>query len=446
MKLRSLLRRRLLRHFSLAWGMQAWLRQRFTGPGRLLLGALLICALLGLNTRQVLIYQLFGLAAGLLLVAWVWTLPWGWWRRPPGLQLSRRLPPQASVGSPLHFHYHISHQGQHTLHGLRLLERGRDPRPSNLQFANALEPDAARRNRFDRAIGYYRWAWLVRMNRLCQIEELHLPPIPPGAGLQLPHHCTPHARGHLLLEGVWLVRTDPLGLMRQLDLIELRSDCQILPHVQTLALPALAHARHAQKGTAARQLPGDGEEFIGLRDYRPGDNLRMVHWKSFARLGRPVVREYQTEYCTRHLLVLDHAGAPAGLALETAISCAASLLLQLERGELLFDLIYLAQQPMLATCGPGHLQLPAMLHILSDLHICAPTAQPPLHNMLQSLFPQWSAGLYLMLEADAHRVAQLQILRERGLPLSVWLVADSAPPDLPDWITLITPQAAQEAE
>ena len=86
------------------------------------------------------------------------------------------------------------------------------------------------------------------------------------------------------------------------------------------------------------------------------------------------------------------------------------------------------------------------LHILSDLHICAPTAQPPLHNMLQSLFPQWSAGLYLMLEADAHRVAQLQILRERGLPLSVWLVADSAPPNLPNRITLITPQVAQEAE
>ena len=47
-----------------------------------------------------------------------------------------------------------------------------------------------------------------------------------------------------------------------------------------------------------------------LRDYRPGDPLQRVHWKSFARTGRPVVKEYQDEFFERHALVLDTGTAP----------------------------------------------------------------------------------------------------------------------------------------
>ena len=54
---------------------------------------------------------------------------------------------------------------------------------------------------------------------------------------------------------------------------------------------------------------------MSLRDYRPGDPLQRIHWKSFARTGDPVVREYQDEFFERHALILDtfctRAGAPA---------------------------------------------------------------------------------------------------------------------------------------
>ena len=61
----------------------------------------------------------------------------------------------------------------------------------------------------------------------------------------------------------------------------------------------------AQGGVSLAASVGDSEEFIGLRDYRPGDPLQKVHWKSFARTGKPIVREFQDEFFERHALILD---------------------------------------------------------------------------------------------------------------------------------------------
>jgi len=61
--------------------------------------------------------------------------------------------------------------------------------------------------------------------------------------------------------------------------------------------------------TSGRRGPGrrrgESEEFVAMREYRRGDSLRRVHWRSTARLGELVVKEYQDEYFVRHALVLD---------------------------------------------------------------------------------------------------------------------------------------------
>src|SRR5207237_287835 len=68
----------------------------------------------------------------------------------------------------------------------------------------------------------------------------------------------------------------------------------------------LAGARRFQKGgVSLASRVGESEEFVSLRDYRPGDPLRLIHWKSWARRGRPVVKEFQDEFFVRYGLVLD---------------------------------------------------------------------------------------------------------------------------------------------
>jgi uncharacterized protein (DUF58 family) len=66
-----------------------------------------------------------------------------------------------------------------------------------------------------------------------------------------------------------------------------------------------------------------------VREYRPGDDLRRVHWRSTARLNRLVVREYDDEAARRVLIVLagaDH-GSPPDSSFEALVSASASVAL-----------------------------------------------------------------------------------------------------------------------
>jgi hypothetical protein len=71
---------------------------------------------------------------------------------------------------------------------------------------------------------------------------------------------------------------------------------------------------------------GDSQEFLQLRDYRPGDPVRRIHWPSTARSGRLVVKETGEEYFARIGLVMDtFTGDDDGAILDAAVSVAASL-------------------------------------------------------------------------------------------------------------------------
>ena len=65
-----------------------------------------------------------------------------------------------------------------------------------------------------------------------------------------------------------------------------------------LVLPrftSLSRRRPARELEAAVAAPraGSGGELFGVREYRPGDSLRRIHWRSSARHGELVVREFE---------------------------------------------------------------------------------------------------------------------------------------------------------
>lgn len=429
MKLRSLLRRRSLHNFSVVWQAQNWVRRRFTRSGQFLLMSALLAATFGINTRMALAYQLFGFISACLLLAWFWTLTW--WQKPPrGLKISRSLPVHASVGAQARYHLQIHNQSQQDLAGYSVLEAPHDPRPSREQFAHAIEPGAETRNWFDRVVGYYRWAWLLHMNRITDIAELPLPLIGKGKSLQIQHSFTPFARGNLVLRGLWLARTDPLGLCRSLHFIELPAALVVLPAINEVHLPEMPSARHAQEHMTASSS-GDGEEFVGLRHYRSGDSPRMIHWKSMARLGYPVVKEYQAEYFTRHALLLDSVQAPAGVAFEEAIVLTASLINHLHKNDSMLDMFYIDNDCHVMTCGQGHLQPEALLRSLAQLQACNLPLLEDLHALLLSQSAQLSACVCIFLHWDAARAALVAQLRQQGLPLQLWLISNQVQLDLP---------------
>ena len=57
----------------------------------------------------------------------------------------------------------------------------------------------------------------------------------------------------------------------------------------------LAAAREREEVGRRRTLRGDGQEFVGYRPYRPGEDLRRFDWELLARLDRPYVRVHRSE-------------------------------------------------------------------------------------------------------------------------------------------------------
>jgi len=77
-------------------------------------------------------------------------------------------------------------------------------------------------------------------------------------------------------------------------------------------------------------------EFYGLRDWRPGDSQRWVHWRTSARLSEPVVRQFEQQQKAEVGLLIDlwlpvNPTPRQRLELEAAISFAASAIADLGR-------------------------------------------------------------------------------------------------------------------
>src|SRR5204862_6450540 len=98
-------------------------------------------------------------------------------------------------------------------------------------------------------------------------------------------------------------------------------------------------------GVALASAIGESEEFVSLRDYRPGDPLRRIHWRSWAKAGKPVVKDFQDEFFVRHALILDTFTEPDDLAVfEEAVSVAASFACTVDTQESLLDLLFIGPQ------------------------------------------------------------------------------------------------------
>jgi uncharacterized protein (DUF58 family) len=80
----------------------------------------------------------------------------------------------------------------------------------------------------------------------------------------------------------------------------------VLPAVIPLGpLPFLATASDPSRSSRSIAHRGSGPEYLGIREYRPGDSPRHVHWPSTARTGMVMVRELEEERSQRLAVVID---------------------------------------------------------------------------------------------------------------------------------------------
>jgi uncharacterized protein (DUF58 family) len=113
-------------------------------------------------------------------------------------------------------------------------------------------------------------------------------------------------RGIVEAATVEVASTAPFGVAEARRTIESAGRIVVFPRIVPLGrLPFLegVAARPSLLGPGAQR--GDGQEFLGVREYRYGDSPRNVHWPSTARRGTLVVKEMELDRPTGLVIVVD---------------------------------------------------------------------------------------------------------------------------------------------
>jgi len=365
--------------------------ERLTGRGRYLLWATALLAVLGLDTRRTQVFSLFAVAAGAFLLA-----AWFWLARAPRVRFSCPLPDHATAGSPIRLRARIEGPAGRRVSDLRLSF----PRPRRWSSSIAFEPQEA-------------FLDLARD----KAGEVHV-------------ELAVARRGRYLLRGPTLRHTDPLRLAT--------GRAVSLPDQTLIAYPRFysmddfmipVGRRYQPGGIPLSSSLGESIDFVGTRDYREGDPIRSIHWRSWARRGRPVVKEYQEEYFCRIAIILDTFVPPRSRAggarvFESTISVVASIADFFSRSEYVVDI--LAAGPDLYEVSAGR-SLAYLENILDVLACLEPCPDPPFQTIGPALFEKLSqitTVVAVLQDWDEPREDFLRQVKALGTAVRVVIVHD----------------------
>ena len=418
----SLFQRYLYRNYRAYSRLKYWFQRRITKGFLILLIVMTLLAALGVDTNLAMAYQAFAFLACLLLVAMLAT-------RFSRVQFTarRQLPKFGSVGEPLTYTVVVQSQTDRMERDVCLLEDLADPRPSLREFVETPEPGEGNRNWFDRKYAFYRWTWLSSRKEMAVIREQPLPSLPPQSAVEIQMQLTPLRRGVVRFRGLTFAWPEPFGLFRALLAIPQPQSLLILPRrypLPPIALPGTM--KYQQGGVALASAVGESEEFVALRDYRAGDPLRHIHWKSWAKTGRPIVKEFQDEFFVRHALILDtFSDTHHSERFEAAISVAASFACTLQTQDSLLDLMFIGPEAYCFTAGRGLAHTEQILEILACVEVCRDKPFDSLTQLITQHLAAVSGCFCVFLEWDTRRQMLVQRLQSLGIPTLVFVLRDA---------------------
>ncbi len=428
-----------------------WAKRRLTPGGWIVFVGLWLTAGMATDTEQSHGYQAFALLL-CLGVAAVAVAPF--FRAK--FSVERLLPKFGSAGKPLRYTVAVRNLSGRAQAGLQVLDGLVDPRPGLAEFVATFRPQ--RRGRL------FRFTAPPDVRRVRALKPQSLATLPPRGEAQVEVELVPLRRGVLHFDAVTVARPDPFGLFRAFLNVKAPGALTILPKrypLPALALPGSQQYQHG--GVALAAAIGESEEFVALRDYRPGDPMRRIHWRSWAKTGRPVVKEFQDEFFVRHALILDTFGeskAPGGKAraasrapgrgqseeqesdsprsarratskqvdsavFEEAVSVAASFACTIDTQESLLDLLFIGPEAFCFTIGRGLGGADQMLELLASVAPAPHQSFAALEQLVVVHAASVSGCICIFLAWDEPRRQLVRQLTQMGVPAMVLIVREA---------------------
>ena len=284
---------------------------------------------------------------------------------------------------------------------------------------------------------------------------LAIPSLAPGESGAIPLELIPTHRGLYELPELRPHSTFPFNLMRSGSTRHPLGSVTVVPSFHPLQrLDVPVGTRYQPGGVALSSNVGESPEYIGNREYVPGEPTRRLDFRSWARLGKPVVREYQEEYYCRIALVLDtyihpmsrtkrfrlqHAPSSKAdaegryqqiQALEAAIQLSAAVADSLAATEHLIDIFAAGSQLYVFRAGRNLAQFDDVLDILAAVDACPTnpftTLSPAIADELASI----TTAILILLDWDESRDTLARTILDSGCQLKLIIVRDT-PTTLP---------------
>ncbi len=314
-----------------AWRrLRAWRRIRFTAAGAVFTAGAFAIGLAAVNTGNNLLYLLLGAMLGVIALS-------GWLSEQAirGLEIRRLAPRGVTVGRPVRVTYHVINTKRWLPTLATYLIEG----------------------------GLLGTAFIMRLVA--------------GGSVTVRSENVFVRRGVYPLVHLTVSTSFPFGLFTKERDVPLPGELVIWPRtdrpVSLPTAPGSGSLPHFSEGSGG--VLGARGEYRGLRDYRPGDDPRDIHWRTTARTGKPVIREYDQDASETVWICLDsrdEPGDPAEAAIETAASLAARA-------------YHAGRRFALATCaghlepGTGSAQMERVLDALARLEFkpSGPRLDPP---------------------------------------------------------------------
>ncbi|MGA4542170.1 DUF58 domain-containing protein [Uniformispora flossi] len=154
--------------------------------------------------------------------------------------------------------------------------------------------------------------------------------IEPHGHRQVAYRVRSDLRGKFTVGPLRLRLADPFGMCELTRSFAARETLIVTPIVQPLPPVDLGGEWTGYGDGHARSLASSGEEDVVPREYRHGDDVRRVHWRSTARRGELMVRREEQSWQNQATLLLDtrtgaHRGDGPSSSFEWAVSTAASI-------------------------------------------------------------------------------------------------------------------------
>jgi uncharacterized protein (DUF58 family) len=251
-------------------------------------------------------------------------------------------------------------------------------------------------------------------------------------------------RGAYEVESISMLVADPLRLYPRRREERAVARLLVFPRIVPLEQIGLQAGMPIGDLRASSIVLPDPVRPIGVRDYRPGDSPRQVHWKASARRGTVQVKVLERTVRREVAIFLDAGGFDHSWLVyrealfERAVSAAASLAnATIERG----GAVSLACSGRFPVSLPSNSGLDQLRLILEALAVVEPSEGNPLHTLLAGAAGRHPPGTTVVVFTPLPEelvVAEMAAIRRRGDPVALVYcgLRQAEPPEGIAWFDL----------